>query len=171
MLERAHIHHELPSRLRLYIPSKRKDVPFFEHLQQVLGECDEVDGVVVNAATGSVVIHHHGTVDELAKFAKHHHLFQIEPKRKAPIEVQRPPAARIASRLRKLNHTITKHSNGQFDLGFLTACGLVALAFFQAGNRRVLPPAWTLISQALSVIQLVANGSLSKLVTDITDEE
>ncbi len=70
MLPKAHLHHELPLRFRLYVPSKKGEDSFFRELKERLIECDDVDGVEVNPKTGSVVVFHHGKTAEIIKFAE-----------------------------------------------------------------------------------------------------
>ncbi|HXW60401.1 MAG TPA: hypothetical protein VEK06_02575 [Myxococcota bacterium] len=163
MLPKAHLHHELPLRFRLYIPSKKGDEDFFKELSTELKEGDDVDSVQVNPKTGSVVIHHHGETAKIVQFAKNRELFLLETKASVKKKKHHGPSKKLFGRLKELNHGITTHSDGKIDLGFITACGLLGLALFQAKNGRLLPPAWTLISQAISVISFGGEGKLSQL--------
>jgi hypothetical protein len=155
MLPKAYIHHELPHRYRIHIPTHKGKDDFFMDLRSKLAQCGEIDGVEINPKTGSVVIHHQGSNEKIAQFAKNNQLFSLEPQEKISIKIETIPLKRILKHFERLNQKIIKHSQGQIDINMLVFGGLIGLAITQTANGKFLPPAWTLASQAISVLRFV----------------
>lgn len=89
-LPQAHIEHELPGRLRLRIPSRRGDRPFFEAAARRVAELAGVRSLRANPLTGGMLIEHATTTGAIASFAREHELFDLP----APVV---PPAPREAA--------------------------------------------------------------------------
>lgn len=153
MHPKAYIHHELPFRIRFYIPSRKGEDDFFQRLQIKINDCDEVDGAEVNSKTGSAVIYYHGAKQKIVEFAEKNQLFSVHPEADLHAELHPTPAKRISERIINFDHQLAEKSHGEMDLSTLTATGLVGLALVQVMNGRLLPPAWTLMSQAISAIR------------------
>ena len=69
MPARAIVEHRVPGRVRVRIPSKRRDPSFFEAVVQKIRQHPRVHELSANLHTGSVVIHHSGNADEILSLA------------------------------------------------------------------------------------------------------
>jgi hypothetical protein len=76
----AIIEHKLPRRVRVKIPSKRRDTSFFEAVVQKLRQHPNVRDLSANPHTGSVVIHHAGNAEDILSLA--FDLFELGDKEK-----------------------------------------------------------------------------------------
>ncbi|HZB93419.1 MAG TPA: hypothetical protein VE397_18370 [Stellaceae bacterium] len=65
----AIVEHKLPTRVRVRIPSKRGDRAFFEAVVAKLESHPNVHHVSASAYTGSVIIHHTGSIDDILALA------------------------------------------------------------------------------------------------------
>ena len=153
MTPKAYIQHDLPGRLRVYIPTHKGLDKFFIQLHIKLGECDAIDGVHVNAITGSVLIYYRGEKLVIADFLSRNNLFLLKQKKQHHQKKHHMPLKRMSNFIEMLEQKIIQKSDNNFDLNFLTVGGLACLALFQAINGEALPPAWMLLSQAISTIR------------------
>jgi hypothetical protein len=66
----AVIEHMMPGRIRLRFASRRGDVPFFEGVVRVLSAHPTVNRITANPFTGSLLVEHSASQQELASFAQ-----------------------------------------------------------------------------------------------------
>ena len=78
--EDTYLSHVSKGRLRLRIPSKKRDAAFFSELQAVLSAIPGLDQVKVNPLSGSLLILHSELPEEMASFVKT--LAGLAPKKK-----------------------------------------------------------------------------------------
>ena len=81
-IEDVVVEHMMPGRVRLRFRSKRDDVAFFEELIAAISQFAAVDAIDANPRTGSVLIRHSATPDELLLFASVSGM--IDPEKLAP---------------------------------------------------------------------------------------
>jgi hypothetical protein len=110
----AQVEHALPGRMRLRIPGRRGDPSFFTALAQRLQEAALLRKVQTNWRTGSVLLLHEGTAEDLVALAKDLQLFAI------------PPAPPHAPRRARAGHRRKPHPLA------LAAAGFAVLAAYQA---------------------------------------
>jgi hypothetical protein len=68
-MQEAVIEHAIPGRMRLRFRAERGDSAFFERLSAAIGGDPEVDRVVTNPTTGSILVFHSGNPEEITKRA------------------------------------------------------------------------------------------------------
>lgn len=93
-LPQALVEHELPGRLRLRVPSRRGDRPFFEAVSERIAGLAGVRRVRANPLTGSLLVEHATSAAAIAALAREHGSFDlIAPGAlPAPREVPAAPA-------------------------------------------------------------------------------
>lgn len=107
MLDKAHIAHHLPGRVRIRLPHARRDAKMLEHVCEFISGVDGVYKVEANLLTGSVVIHY----DPARESDLHHYL---------PTPTGLDDAAEIAEKLQRETEFLAEHSQ--------TAASLVSAA-------------------------------------------
>lgn len=68
-MQPAIIEHALPGRVRLRFPAERGNVPFFEQLVALVSQYPAVREVRANPRTGSLLVRHSGSLDEIGRAA------------------------------------------------------------------------------------------------------
>lgn len=76
----ANLEHKVPGRVRVKIPSKRRDRSFFAAVQEKIRPHPNVHHLTASEYTGSVIIHHSGNVEEILALAIE--LFELSPEDK-----------------------------------------------------------------------------------------
>jgi hypothetical protein len=115
MVPVASIEHQLPGRVRLRVPSKRGDVPFFEEVVRELSKHPSLRELTASSLTGSITLHYREPLQPITAAASERKLFETgrsEPQ---------------ASRLREAS-----------GLAGATAAGLSGLGLFQVARGNVL---------------------------------
>jgi hypothetical protein len=85
MIPAAHIEHQLPGRVRLRIPSKRGEVPFFEKVVWELSKHPAVQELTATPLTGSIMLQYVEPLRAITAAAADQNLFetaQAQPARK-----------------------------------------------------------------------------------------
>ena len=145
MLPTGWIAHELPGRMRVHIPERRRDERFFELAQQKLAATPGITKLDVNALTGNILMLHELDCARIAAIAESHQLFHLNQ------ESADGPRTRQAG---------ANHSIGSFvRLGPLSpydrlALVFAALAVAETLQGNVMAPAVTLFWYALRLWQL-----------------
>ena len=122
MIPVAHIEHQLPGRVRLRVPSRRGDVPFFERVVRELSKHPAMHELTATPLTGSITLHYFEPLHPIVAAAADQKLFEtrrLEPQSNVS-------EAKRASRLRE--------GSGFTDA---IATGLSGLSLFQATRGRV----------------------------------
>ena len=122
MIPVAHIEHQLPGRVRLRVPSKRGEVPFFEKVVRELSMHPAVRELTATPLTGTITLHHSDPLQPITAAAVERGLFEtcrLEPQNSASAS---KPAPRLSE-----------------APGFAEAiaAGLSGLSLFQAAQGRV----------------------------------
>src|SRR5262249_21930763 len=83
MVPVASIEHQLPGRVRLRVPSKRGDVPFFEKVVRELSEHPSMRELTASSLTGSITLHYCEPLQPITTAAADQRLFEtgrLEPR-------------------------------------------------------------------------------------------
>jgi hypothetical protein len=123
MVPVASIEHQLPGRVRLRIPSKRGDVPFFEKVVRELSKHPSLRELTTSSVTGSITLHYRDPLQPITAAAAEQKLF--ETGRSEPEEGGSKPKQVSSSR----------EASG---LAGATAAGLSGLGLFQVARGNVL---------------------------------
>ncbi|MFO7986483.1 MAG: hypothetical protein R6U38_11505 [Desulfatiglandaceae bacterium] len=150
ILPKAHICHQVSTRARIRVPSKRGERDFFDaaakHLVQIKGG----ERVQANPVTGSILIT--GKVIDAEKIAEVAHeegLFDMASVREETI----PLAQRFVEPFRDTSAALSRFTKGELDLPGLVFLTLLGTGFYQLarGNFRA-PPWYTAFWYALGVL-------------------
>lgn len=91
MSPRANLAHRIPGRVRVRVPSRRKDNEFFQHVERRWLEHDQVQQVEVNVLTGSILFWHESALEPILEFAAEEDLFDL-PGRRNTLRTGAPPS-------------------------------------------------------------------------------
>lgn len=148
MLPAAYISHQIEGRMRIRIPSKRRDQDYFEVVTQRLRECEGIRALRINVLTGSVLIIHLLNVDTIAEYAERNGLFML-----APVEAVLTPIAQgISNRFHALDEQVRARTSGTLDLGGLAFFGLLAASAAQLARKNIWPAGATLLWYAAHLL-------------------
>jgi hypothetical protein len=137
--EDAYLSHASKGRLRLRIPSKKKDDAFFAQLQTILSPIPGLDRVQVNPLSGSLLILHSELPEELASLVKT--LADPAPKRNSsgkPNTIYQ----RVTGTFNQVNTRIQGFTKGELDVPTLSFIALVAMGIYQISRKNFVAPAW-----------------------------
>ncbi len=129
---RAYVSHSLKTRTRLSVPAKRKSEEFFTKIRKELSQLEGVSKIHTTPTTGSILVYHHADVevDDIKRFCSDKDILVIEAKEPEP----------------------------EFDIAQLGILGMFGLALMQVFRGRMLPPAYTLVRDALEIYELRKNA-------------
>ncbi|HEV7445603.1 MAG TPA: hypothetical protein VGO18_23720 [Steroidobacteraceae bacterium] len=157
----AHIVHALPGRMRLRIPSRRGDTPYFTSLVEQLSEHPSIHELRADPHSAGLVIHHGGLANAVLALAAEADLFITGESEIASIK-HPPPVLLDATAAALSGLSVTQALRGEF-------LGSAAENFSNAyGSVRVLQrPGLAAIFGALGVLQLMRGeflGSATSLL-------
>jgi hypothetical protein len=148
MIPRAVATHDIPGRLRLYIPDRIHDVAYFQNVQQAIKSLERIQDVRTNPTTGSILILHHSALEPIAQRALDFKLFEVAereksgPRSAAQYVEQAIALEGIAENLIRLDPTFRN-----ITLGALVGAGL-----YQAIRGSFLPAGLTIFAYAIAVL-------------------
>ena len=134
----AFIGHISPGRLRVKIPSKKGDAPFFNSLQALFACLPGVQSITTNPATGSLLILH--TLDEatVRDLLQSYNLCPGVNNKKAPSAVH----GEIAGIFQGWDHQVKNFSHGALNLEALVAITLIGASLYQISRGRFTALPW-----------------------------
>lgn len=141
--------HFTAERLRIRIPSRKRNVRYFDHLRDEFLEYGKFDRVEVNPVTGSILFTGRGLkIASIEEYARSRGLFELRGQGRSVVPVTRKmiePLGSLSSRLKRF-------TGGQIDLpGFIFILLLVSgLYEIVRGNFRA-PPWYTALWYAFGV--------------------
>jgi hypothetical protein len=148
----AYVSHASAGRLRIRIPSKRRNAPYFEEIEVALAEYPGVTKVTTQPLTASVLIIYDKSFDlaEVTALAEQAELFVLSPKKARFATI-----TEVATlRLRTMDDQMRDLTGGLMDLRSLLFVMLLAMAIRQLLRGNIMAPALTLIAFALQVLNL-----------------
>ena len=133
----ARISHFSERRLRIKIPSKKRDDAFFGFLQSQLASMPGVESVEVNPSIGSVLVVHSTSKDAILNFARQHSLFYLE----RGLESSRYFHRSVERAYGAVDHQVKGFVGEGLNLGALVAVVLAGMGIFQIsrGNFGAIP--------------------------------
>ncbi len=188
MIPAAHIEHQLPGRVRLRVPSKRGEVPFFEKVVRELSKHPAVHELTATPLTGSIMLHYSEPLHAITAAAADQSLFETgraEPaaKRGEPNKAGQVSKASLltngaatalsglslfqAAQGNVLGSAVENfwHSFGAHRILARPdiAAGFAALGVYQALRGRLFGPASSLVFYTLIMRQIAAIERTKKL--------
>jgi len=168
MLPTAKISHSTAERLRVRLPSHKRDIAFFTRLEMELKECPQIEAVRANPTTASVLIFHHATTEQILSWAEERGLFQLTPAT-PDTEVREEERLRgfmeyvgdqhskvvraITRRAVRLDETIEEATDDRINLTGIASLSLFGLSFYQTLKKGdFLPDGATLFWYAVRLI-------------------
>lgn len=134
----AIIKHVSPGRLRLNIPSQKRNADFFQQrLSQSLSNLAGVERIEANPLTGSVLLLHRLDIESLARFARDQGLFDLQSQKR---EVTSFHQAAIRA-FNTLEGGAKELTGGAINLGALASIALIVAGVYQImkGNISAIP--------------------------------
>lgn len=149
MVPSAYLEHQIPGRVRLRIPSRRGDGPFFEQARQNLLGAATVEAVNVNPATASLLVRHSGDVGSIRAEAARRGIFRLQNGK--PAEVAARPVTRARAEA------------GTAPVG-AAELGLSSLGLYQIARGNSLGSASEIFWNAYGAHRLLNNPGLALLL-------
>jgi hypothetical protein len=156
------VEHMIQGRIRLRFRSRRGDVAFFEQLVKLLSNLPAVEEIEANPETGSVLIRHKATPDELAFFAAQYSLFGGDDAPSAESELPPDPERSPASNGAPSLPTVGLSTLGLYQLAQGSVFGSAAQEFWHAAQvRQHNAPLLALVLFGFGVLQLFSGRILA----------
>ncbi len=133
----AFLRHKLDGRVRIKIPSKKKNVSYFLVLKEHIYQCRGVKSVNINPTTGSVLIHF-TNFEELIIFLNKSNLLILKDNQNAPLEFYET----VSSTFSELDKLMLKVTGGKINLGSLAFLYLAIAGIYQVSIGNLAAPAW-----------------------------
>jgi hypothetical protein len=121
-LPTAIVEHELPGRVRLRVPSKRRDTEWFRSVIQHLANDPNVHEASANPETGGILLRHAGPVDQIALLAPDNGIVDVHRLVRRATPAARPEVL----------------PSGDASLLDAAAIGLTGLGVYQLSQGRIL---------------------------------
>ncbi len=159
MASDASITHNMQGRLRIRIPSRKRDEAYFAAIKDVLSAVEGVDSIEVTPRTGSVLVFHHTDAEAIAQAGALKDLFKINA---APEVRNTMLHDSISAQVSTINDRIKELSEGGVDLRGLAFVALVGTGIYQIARGNFAAPAWyTAFWYALGLFGKTANNGHS----------
>ena len=140
MLTDAYISHRTPTRLRIRVPSRKRDPAWFSQAKERLAEIAGVEAVDVNELSGSIlIVHDLQDIGTLLVAAKKQGLFQItrpEAQKKATLRQD------VAKGFSTVNRRVSSATGGYADLWDVAVLGLAGAGVYQLLRGNIAAPMW-----------------------------
>lgn len=146
----ARLVHSIPGRTRLRADGIKGDVAALSALQSALEDVKAVRNVEVNALTGSVLVEHDASVDELLRELEQRHVIEIDNSEPEPY------LATLHRALGESDRRLKVASRGKLDLETISFLGFVAGGVYQCFNHHALPAGVTLLRYAVELATATA---------------
>lgn len=140
MIPDAVIAHASTGRLRIRIPSQKGNLTALKSLGDQLAACPGIISLEVNPGTGSILLLHQSTVQEIAEYARSRSLFSLDEQKSS-----RMPSAELRRNLgetfKSVDRQIQNLTGGDMDLSGFAMAALVVTGTAQilTGNAGAIP--------------------------------
>jgi Heavy metal associated domain 2 len=138
MIPKAHVSHRMARRLRIKIPSKRRDVSYFSNLMERLSGCPGVKEIRVNPNIGSALISYEGERKTIADFARENELFVLGRSGRP----RKPLFTNVADTFEVYNRHLKNATGGEVDIPSLIFLSLLISGVWQIARGNIVMPAW-----------------------------
>jgi len=155
-LPRGRIAHLSAGRLRLRIPDRRRDEPYFRTVAERLSGWDTIDDVEVNPLTASILVHFADRDALFAEMERRNDLFTIaaEPTENGDAGNRILLTDRITRLWKDGDKALRRVSGGSTDLRSAAFAVLLAAAAYQLMRGQIFPPAGSLLWDAGEMLKL-----------------
>lgn len=133
----AYVEHQVPGRVRLRIPSKRRDTEYFASLKAHFSQLAGIEAVTVNPVTGGMLLIHTTKLEEILGYAKEKSLFHI-----GQVKKQQPVSKGVIMTFEGLNEKIKDITGGSFDIPAVLFFSLLSISVYQIGSGNFMTIPW-----------------------------
>ncbi len=154
-LPRAEIVHQMPGRLRVRVADRRNNREYFARVREALATMEGVQSVETNWASGSVLLLHDSTADNITQFARERDLFDVH----APQWLAPAVSQRIAQGAGSVVHRVNRFTRGEVDVPGIVVIGFATAGLVQVLRRNAWPPGMTLFWYAAILLKDVASAA------------
>jgi len=132
MIPKAVIAHASAGRLRIRITSQRGNLSALKSHGDQLATCPGILSIEVNPGTGSILLLHQTTVDEIVEFARSRNLFLLEDQLRSRVP-SRELRRDLGSTFKSFDRQVQNLTGGDLDLS-----GFAVGALIIAGSMQIL---------------------------------
>ncbi len=151
MMPRAEVVHQMPGRLRVRIPERRNNREYFAKVREQLANLEGVRTVETNWASGSVLLLHNSTPEELTRAASERQLFDVQGEPPSAM----PVSQRLARGSSRVVDRVNRFTRGEVDFNGIVVLGFVAAGISQLLRGHRLPAGVTLLWYASNLLKNV----------------
>ncbi|MCG6551634.1 MAG: hypothetical protein L7F77_04850 [Candidatus Magnetominusculus sp. LBB02] len=132
------VSHQSHGRLRIKMLNAKGDAEFLGNLKKALAENPQINSVEVNAVTGSVLILHSTTNEEILAHADQKGLIKTA----MPVVNAENVATKVGELFKAVNSGAVAATGGSLDLPRLTFLTLAGFGIYQLSRGNFVVPPW-----------------------------
>jgi hypothetical protein len=134
----AFLSHVAAGRMRLRIPSKKRDASYFSSLKERMSKCGGVERIETNPLTASMLIVHNGDARAICGFAADSGLFSVKELKTNPANAHQG----VSELFEGMNKRIKGLTGNGMDIGSLSFLALAGVGIYQISRGNFSAPAW-----------------------------
>jgi hypothetical protein len=157
----ARVVHSIPGRTRLRALDIKGDEAALEALRSALEETPGVHEVRVSARTGSILLEHDGSAEDVLQAAESRGYLRVDG------TPQEPWLAAMHRALGESDQRLRFASKGKVDLETLSFVGFVAGGVYQIFNNHGLPAGVTMLRYAVELVTSTAVDQVRSAVANL----
>jgi Heavy metal associated domain 2 len=138
----AYVVHCIAGRVRVRVPERRGNAAFFEKITRRLQDIPAIISAEAAPATGSILVHFKGGMDQLATSAA---LLQDEIRLEMRPPPSKPMMQRVHEEVAGIDAVIRDFTNGEVDARALVFCGMLVISAVQVLRGNVGAPAASML--------------------------
>lgn len=154
----ARVVHSIPGRTRLRATDIKGDASALDALRTAIESAPAVRNVSVSVLTGSLVVEHDGSAEDLTADLERRGALRVET------ELPEHYLAQIHRALAEADERMKHASSGKVDFETLSFLGFVGGGIYQMFNNRGLPAGVTLLRYAVELVTASAFGQVKVAV-------
>ena len=131
--------HKMEGRLRIRVPARKGDIPYFGAVKDALSSLKGVEAVEVTPYTGSILVRGVATVEAVVDAAQSRGLFAVREEQAVKVTAFHDV---VSSQVGALNERIKTATGATFDLPGLAFMALVGAGIYQIARGNFAAPAW-----------------------------
>jgi hypothetical protein len=144
MIPEAIIKHHMTGRIRITIPTRKKDSVYFKNIQNRLRQVLSYHRITVSALTGSLIMEDENLeIEKVRIAAEKHALFTLKSAGlPARTLTAKTITERVAISIKSTNQNVSKISDGALDLFGVIFMFLLLLGFWELAIGNLKRPPW-----------------------------
>ena len=138
MIPEAHVTHRMSHRLRIKVPTKRRDFKYFDTLTQHLSSVSGVEVVEANPLTATMLITHDLDADALLLTAQEKGFFTLQHTSPPEINIHKA----VSTQFFDIDKQLKSFTKGSLNIGGAAFLALVGVGVYQISRGNFAAPAW-----------------------------